>query len=394
MTTIILIIIYLAFISLGLPDSILGVSLPSMIDEWNIGLSVGGLIAMVITIGTIISSFASGYVIKKLGTARTTLISCLMTSGALFGMASAPDWYWLLFLAVPLGLGAGSVDTALNNYVALNYRAHHMNWLHSFWGVGATAGPLIISFNLARHGWRTGYSTIAAVQLGIAVLFLLSLPIWLKKGEGDTDGDGEQGANSPAILKTKGALASMAVMLFYCAVETSVGLWGSSFLISAESLSPQKAASWMSLYYGGITAGRVLSGFASFRMSNKNLIRTGLAVSFSAVVLLMLPLPSYVSGAAMILTGLGLAPVFPAMIHEAPIRFGKERSRIIIGFQMGSAYIGIAMFPPLFGLIFQHSSAALLPYAAFAITAVLIIITEYLAAVFKAGTGESKKQNQ
>lgn len=369
MGTAVLIIIYIAFISLGLPDSILGVSLPAMREEMGMSLGAGGAISMVVLGGTIVSSFFSAPVIRKFGTARVTLISSIMTGGALLGFSLAPGYWWLIALAVPLGLGGGTVDTALNNYVALNYKARHMNWLHSFWGVGATLGPLTMAWALSSHGsWRFGYRGVSGVQFVLAVILLLSLPLWkMHKNRKEAAGE-PQPEPEPAILKSRsvfripGAVPAFATMLFYCSVEASVGLLGSSFLVEVRGMIASNASFWMSLYFGGITVGRFMSGVASMAFSNRQLIGYGSIITLVGSLLLLIPLsPAYI-GLGFVLMGLGLSPIFPAMLHETPTRFGSAYSQKIIGYQMGFGYVGSAFIPPMLAWLFQYISLSVYPY--------------------------------
>lgn len=389
MATILLILIYAAFISLGLPDSLLGVAWPSIQTSWNLSLDAAGLVSMTIVAGTIVSSFLSGIIIEKIGTGKITFISCLMTGIALLGYSFAPSYIWLILLAVPLGLGAGTVDTALNNYVALHFKSHHMNWLHSFWGVGATLGPVIMAGALSSSSWQSGYRTVAIIQLTIAVLLLFSIPLWAKHKTiknfplDENESSGPVKLKVSDVLKTKGLKYSLLAFLFYCAAELSVGLWGSSYLIQVKNTSIDTAAYWIALYYGGITVGRFISGFASFKLSNVALIRTGLIITLTGMILLVLPLPEQICCAPLVLIGLGLAPIFPSMIHETPTRFGKHKSQMIIGLQMGFAYIGSAFFPPVFGYIFSNSSIALLPVMLIACAVAVIICTERITILVK-----------
>jgi len=384
---ILLLIIYLAFISLGLPDSILGVVIPALQKDWGISLGAGGVISMITIGGTIVSSFTSGHIIGRFGTGKIILISCLLTGSALFGFSFAPSYYWLLFLAVPLGLGGGSVDTALNNYVALHFKARHMNWLHSFWGVGATIGPLIMARTLQHSfSWRSGYRTISYIQLLLAVILMFSMPLWAwhnrtKKTENENGGKAQP--NKARVFGIRGVKHAFAVMLLYCSVEISVGLWGSSFLVRAKGFSIENAASWMALYYGGITAGRFLAGFVSFKLTNVQMIRTGILTALAGTFFLFLPLPPVFLGPSFILTGLGLSPVFPAMLHETPVRFGTDMSQKIVGYQMGFGYIGSALIPPLLGLILQYAGVALFPALMSAAVLAMFIVSEGLRLIVR-----------
>ena len=389
-TAILLILIYLAFISLGLPDSILGVALPAIRDEWGLQLRTGGLIATVIVGSTIISSFASGHIIKRVGTGKIVFFSCLMTGLALFGFSAAPSFIWLIILAVPLGLGGGSVDASLNNYVASHFKAHHMNWLHSFWGVGATLGPVIMSISLKGSGlWRSGYRTISLFQLSLALILLLSLSVWKKadkqktlSSESETppaaSGNIKPEGRSGTVFGTPGVAYAFAVMMSYVSVEASIGLWGSSFLIQARGYAIDRAALLIAMYFGGITVGRFFSGFLSFRLSNIMMIRLGILISLTGIILLLLPLKGFMPGAAVILTGLGLSPIFPAMMHETPNRFGKELSQVLIGYQMGFAGIGSAVLSPLMGVLLQASSIKLFPLYIIILSAAMLVSSERL----------------
>jgi len=376
-TVLLLSLIYLAFISLGLPDSILGVAFPVFQAEWNLPLGAGGIINMVVIGGTIISSLTSGWILEKIGTGKVALISCLLTGTALLGFSISPTFLWLILLAVPLGLGGGAVDTALNNYVALHFKAHHMNWLHSFWGVGATAGPVIMGAALVlTDSWRMGYRTISLIQLFLAAILMVSLPLWKKhkslseqrqvplndSGEkGDPKDHQKEPQKGMAVFKIPGVMAALVTLILYCAIESAAGLWGSSFLIRERGLSAEAGAFWMAMYYGGITAGRFFSGFLSFKFNNTQLIRMGTVMTFMGVVSLFFPLPMVLVGAAFTLIGLGLSPIFPTMLHETPRRFGKENSQRIIGLQMGFGYFGHAFLSPLLGVIMQFSGLSYLP---------------------------------
>lgn len=378
-TTVLLIIIYLAFISLGLPDSILGVAIPALRAEWNIPLAATGVISMIIVGGSVVSSFFSDFIIKRVAPGKIIFLSCLVTGLSLLGFSFSPSVYWLYLLALPLGLGGGTVDATLNNYVASHFKAHHMNWLHSFWGVGATLGPVIMSWNLVNSSWQMGYRTISFIQLVLALFLLLSIPIWTRHrgGEFQECPDTPKTSNIN-IFSLHGTTYLFISMLLYCAVELGTGLWGSSFLVSYRGLSVDGAARYVAIYYGGITIGRFLSGFISFKLSNKQLIRYGLITAFSGVLLLLLPLPRTLIGGGLILIGLGLAPVFPSMIHETPNRFGKDLSQKIIGYQMGFAYIGSAIIPPLLGCLFQNLSLSLLPLTLLIMIVSLIVTSELL----------------
>ncbi|MBD2871111.1 MFS transporter [Paenibacillus arenilitoris] len=377
MATFFLLIIYLAFISLGIPDSLLGVAWPVMQPEIGAPFESAGLLSMVIAGGTIVSSLLSGSVIRKLGTGKLTLVSCLMTAGALLGFSLAPSLLWLIALAIPLGLGGGAVDAGLNHYVAAHYKAHHMSWLHCFWGVGATLGPIIMSAHIAGdQSWRSGYMTVALIQFGLVVLLFVTLPLWKRvaalhhsAGEqvpAESGSDGEQGRREPANdgrhpLRMKGAKVTMLAFLFYCGAESTVGLWGASFLVGARHLSAETAATWISLYYGGITLGRFIAGFVTLTVSNRALILIGQLFALAGGLIVLFPLPGALTLTGFMLIGLGLAPIYPCLLHETPARFGKDQSAKLMGYQMAVAYTGTTVLPPLFGVIASGTSVAWFP---------------------------------
>ncbi len=375
MITLLLVIIYLSFISLGLPDSLLGSAWPAMRTDMALPVSYAGILSFIITGGTIISSLLSDKVIRRFGTGKVTAVSVGMTAFALLGFSISPGFLWLCFLAVPLGLGAGSVDTALNNFVALHYKARHMSWLHCFWGVGATAGPIIMSLFIGiQSGWKIGYRTIGIIQVCLVVILFASLPLWKKVG-GSTKTEELTGA-SPSfidILRVNGAKPAFLTFFCYCALESSAGLWGSSYLVLVKGVSSGTAAKLVSLYYFGITLGRFISGFITMKLSNRSLIRIGEAVVITGLVCLLLPIDIVlIQTVGFLLIGLGCAPVFPSLIHETPTRFGKDLSQTFIGIQMACAYIGSTLMPPIFGFIAQKTSFGLFPF--FLLTALLLMI--------------------
>ncbi|MGG3662325.1 MFS transporter [Bacillus gobiensis] len=362
-----LIIIYLAFISLGLPDSLLGAAWPVMHMDYGESLETAGLLYMVIAGGTIVSSLISGILIKRFGTGNVTFISCILTASALIGFTFAPSMIWLVVCCVPLGLGAGAVDSALNNYVAAHYKAHHMSWLHCFWGVGATAGPIIMSQFITGHGsWRNGYLTVAIIQFALVIILLFTLPLWnrFSKTNQETNKDivlPEQPRQQVNPLKIKGVKLTLIAFLFYCGVEITVGLWGSSFLVNSKGLAPGDAALWVSLFYAGITVGRLITGFITMKVSNKLLIRSGQIMTVSGALLLILPFPIGFSLVGFMIVGLGLAPIYPCMLHETPARFGKENSQTLMGYQMAVAYSGTTFLPPFLGWVASYFSMGIFP---------------------------------
>ncbi|WP_037288143.1 MFS transporter [Saccharibacillus sacchari] len=398
-----LIVIYLAFISLGLPDSLLGAAWPVMRPDLGAPLESAGMLAMIVAAGTIVSSLASGKLIAKLGTGPLTLLSCLMTAAALLGFSFAPSLIWFALLAIPLGLGAGAVDAALNHYVATHYEAHHMSWLHCFWGLGATGGPLLMSYFIKEHdSWRSGYTAVAMIQFGLVIVLLVTLPLWKKIAARRAENPvtevaidaanhdsatvpeplaDEQPAKQP--LRLPGVKMSLLAFLFYCGVETTVGLWGASFLVGARDVSAVTAAGWISLYYGGITIGRLITGFITLKVGNRALILAGQIISVIGAVLLMLPLPDVVVLIGFVLIGLGFAPVYPGLIHETPARFGRANSAKLIGYQMAVAYTGTTFLPPLFGVLASQTGIGLFPIVTLLLVVFMLLSSEQVNRAIK-----------
>lgn len=393
MATLLLVIIYLAFISLGLPDSLLGAVWPVMQTDFDAPLETAGLLFMTIAGGTIISSLVSGRILKRFGTGKVTFVSTLLTAGALLGFYFAPSIFWLFLCAIPLGLGAGAIDAGLNDYVATHYKAHHMSWLHCFWGVGATLGPIIIAQYISERNWGNGYLTISCIQFVLALILLFTLPLWnrvnsnnnllIENPENFKDGSYNEQAEKVKPLQINGVKLALTSFLFYCGAEATMGLWGSSFLVNVKELSPAAAAKWVSLYYAGITIGRFITGFITFKINNLTLIRMGQIIAFAGAALLVLPLPSIFSLIGFILVGLGLAPIFPCMLHETPARFGKKDSQTIMGYQMAVAYTGSTFMPPLLGFTASHLTISIFPFGIVVFVAAMFLSSEKLNSVLK-----------
>ncbi len=366
MVSVLLAVIYVAFISLGLPDTVLGAAWPVMVEEFEAPLSYAGVVSMIIAFGTIVSSLLSDGLTRRLGAGLVTALSVLTTALALFGFAVAPSFWMLCLVAIPYGLGAGAVDAALNNYVALHYASRHMSWLHCFWGVGATVGPYIMGWAIgAQHGWRTGYGTIAAFQILLTAVLFFSLPLW-KRRPTAADGSGEV-EEAPIGLrqavKIKGVKAMLVAFFGYCAFETTAGLWASSYLVEYRGVDAETAATFAALFYLGITLGRLVSGFVADRFGDKNMIRMGVAVMAAGLLLIILPIPT-TTGAliGLVILGIGGAPVYPSIIHSTPAHFGAENSHAIVGIQMACAYCGSTFMPPVFGLLAQYVHMATYPF--------------------------------
>ena len=363
--TALLVIIYISFISLGLPDALLGAAWPVMSTDLGAPLSLAGMLSMIVAGGTIVSSLTSERVIRRFGTGLVTAFSVTMTAVALLGIALSSGIGWLCLFAVPLGLGAGAVDTALNNFVALHYQARHMNWLHCFWGVGATAGPAIMSlFLTTQGGWKMGYGTIGTLQAVLVVALFVSLPLWKKAGNANpqTELTDQKPQKLMHTLQTPGVKPAMLCFFAYCALELTTGLWGSSYLVMVKGIPAASAAQWISYFYLGITAGRFLSGFLSIRLRNSTMIGIGLMVIGFGLIAILLPFHPVFQQVGLALTGLGCAPIFPAMLHDTPRRFGASMSQRLIGLQMASAYLGSTLAPLLFSAIVQYVDIALFPY--------------------------------
>ena len=379
MASLLLAIIYISFVSLGLPDALLGAAWPIMQTELSVPVSYAGGISLIIAIGTVISSLQADRMIKWLGTGRIMVISVAMTAAAIFGF-SISDSYWMLCLwAVPYGLGAGCVDAALNNYVAIHYASRHMSWLHCMWGLGASIGPYIMGAALTGGmSWNRGYSIIAVFQVVLTAVLLFSLPLW-KKPSGGSAGDVQaKPLTMKQILSIRGAKEVMIAFFCYCALEQTAILWGSSYLVMNNGMDEETAASLASLFLMGLTAGRALNGFLTYRISDTNLIRLGQGIIGLGIVIMLLPLGNGASFAGLMLCGLGCAPIYPCIIHSTPDHFGEENSQALIGVQMASAYIGICCMPPLFGIIANHLSASLLPWYLGAILVLMAVMNEQL----------------
>ena len=362
MVSLLLAIIYLAFISLGLPDALLGSAWPVMHQELRVPLSWSGGVFMIIAVGTIVSSLLSDRLTRRLGAGKVTAISVAMTCAALFGFSFSRSYLALCLWAVPYGLGAGGVDAALNNYVALHYASRHMSWLHCMWGIGATLGPYIMGAALTGgYDWSMGYRVIGLLQLALTAALVLSLPLW-KSADGSGGGAERARALSlPEVVALPGAKAVMVCFFCYCALEQTVGLWASSYLVTVRAVDAVTAARYGSLFYLGITVGRAVSGFVTLRLNDSQMVRLGQGILVLGLVLVLLPLANSFALAGLIIIGLGCAPVYPSLIHATPAHFGAGRSQAIIGVQMASAYVGTSLMPPLFGWIAAHTSLRLFP---------------------------------
>lgn len=379
MVNLLLAIIYLAFISLGLPDGLLGAGWPSMYKDLNVPMSYAGLVSMIIAAGTIISSLFCDRLTKKLGTGYVTMLSVLLTALALFAFSISDSFWMICLFAIPYGLGAGSVDASINNYVALHYKSNHMSWLHCMWGVGAAVGPYVMGLVLTNgKSWHYGYSYIGIVQVVLTIILFFSIPLWEKSSQENEKPDSKEENNHvfslKEIIKIPGVLPIMITFFCYCSLEQIAGLWASSYLVLHHHVNADLAASFASMFYIGIMIGRGLSGFLTFKLNDKKMIRLGLIIIALGIILLMIPLGKYVALAALILVGLGCAPIYPCLIHSTPIYFGKVRSQAIIGVEMASAYVGTCLMPAFFGLIANKISISFFPYILSIILILMILM--------------------
>lgn len=362
MASLLIAIIYMAFISLGLPDSLLGSAWPVMYAELNVPLSYMGIISMIIALGTIFSSLASDFLTRKLGAGLVTAISVFMTAAALFGFSAANSFTALCIIAVPYGLGAGAVDAALNNYVALHFSSKHMSWLHCFWGVGASVSPYIMGICLTGGlGWQKGYFSVSMLQILLTVILFLSLPLWKKRND-KADKHNTNVVGLKGAFKIKGVPFVMAAFFCYCALESTAGLWASSYLSEYRGTSEETAAMFASLFYFGITAGRFACGFIAEKFGDKRLIRIGVCTASAGVAMILMPLETDIFAlTGLVVTGIGCAPIYPSIIHSTPDNFGKENSQSIIGIQMACAYTGTTLMPTFFGVLADNAGIFLYP---------------------------------
>ena len=382
MFQLLLLIIYLSFISLGLPDALLGAAWPSMYRELHVSISYAGAISMIIAFGTIISSLQSDRLTRKLGTGKVTAISVAMTAVALFGFSTSHSFVALCLWAIPYGLGAGSVDASLNNYVALHYESKHMSWLHCMWGIGAATGPYIMGYVLTNgRSWNSGYRVISVLQIILTMILFFSLPLWKNRPEIIDDNGQEVSAKALSlreVIRIPGAKEIMVCFFCYCALEQTAGLWASSYLSLYKGISAETAATFASMFYIGITIGRALCGFVTMKLNDVQMIRLGQVLIAVGILIMFLPFGQTLSLVGLIVIGLGCAPIYPCIIHSTPTHFGADKSQAIIGIQMASAYVGTLLMPPVFGLIANHITVALLPMYLFIILILMFVMHEAL----------------
>lgn len=378
MVQLLLAIIYISFISLGLPDSLLGSAWPIMYRELGVPISYAGIISMIITGCTIISSLFSDRLVRRLGTGLITMISVGMTAMALFGFSISQSFFLLCLWAIPYGLGAGSVDAALNNFVALHYKAKHMSWLHCFWGVGAALGPYIMGICLTRqYGWNRGYGAIAVIQVVLTIMLMLSLPLWKRNGRSEAEQIDAPPLSTKQLLSLPGAKPILVAFFCYCSLEMTTGLWGSSYLVMRKGMLPEAAASFTSLFYFGITVGRFFSGFLTVGLDSKQLIRLGQGIAAVGILLFMIGSGQLWLSLGLVMIGLGCAPIYPSLLHQTPERFGEQVSGSMMGLQMACAYIGSTLSPPVVGIFVDMVNVAWYPYFLMLFVIVMIFMVEY-----------------
>lgn len=377
MATVLLLVIFVGYIGLGVPDSLLGAAWPAIYADLNLPMSYVNFITVIIQGGTVISSFSSAYVIKKFGTAKTALISTAMTAVALGGFSVSKNIIWLCVSAIPLGLGAGSIDTALNNFVAMHYKAGHINFLHAFYGIGVSLSPYIMSIALKTdNNWRLGYRNAFLIQTAITVFLLLTMSVWgkVKFSKGNEEAETRIIKIRDAV-KISGVIESFVVFMSSCTIESLCLVWGSTFLVEAKGFSAERAAKIITIYFVGMALGRFVSGLISSKVSTVNRILLGQGITLVAVVLMMLKLPAATLTVALFSVGFGNGPIFPNMTHLTPINFGADISQSVIGMQMGFAYVSIMFTPIFFGFIAQNIGVWMFPYCMFAALAMLLSST-------------------
>ena len=376
MTHLLLAVIYLSFVSLGLPDALLGAAWPSMYPDLGAPVSYAGLVSTIISVGTVVSSLNSHRMTRLLGPGKVTALSTGLTAAALFGFSLCRSFPMLCLVAIPYGLGAGGVDAAINNYVAIHYPSRHMSWLHCMWGIGAAVGPGIMGAALTRFAWPAGYRIVGGLQLLLTAALFLSLPLWAKSGGRSpekSEKKSETSMSNRQVLRLPGVMAIVVTFFCYCALESTAGLWAASFLVLGRGVDETTAAAFASFFYLGMTLGRFVNGFLTLRFSDRFLVRLGGAVAGVGALSLLLPLGRIFAAAGLVTVGLGCAPVYPCMIHETPALFGADKSQSIIGVQMAAAYLGTALIPPLFGLLLRRLTPALYPPSLLLLTALMLL---------------------
>lgn len=377
-----IILIYLSFISLGLPDGLLGAAWPSIYPSFSVPVSYAGYVTMIIAGGTIVSSLSSDRLSRRFSTQIILVVSVALTALAIFGFSFSTAYWQLCLWAIPYGFGAGAVDSSLNNYVSLHYKSRQMSWLHSFWGVGATLGPYIISLCLGHSlGWNWGYRIVGIIQVVLVGILLVSSPLW-KANEKAALVQGEAVKSEHLGFFRTWGLKGTAFVFFsffaYCSLESTAGLWSASYFVLNRGLAEERAASWASLFYLGIGVGRFLMGFLANALGDRKMVRIGLGILLCGLIVLMIPYGEYTPLVGLLLVGFGCAPVYPSLIHETPTSFGAEHSQEVIGIEMATAYVGSTFMPPLFGLLARYVDILYFPYYLVFFFVLLVLLSECL----------------
>ena len=378
MFTLLLLVIYIAYIGLGLPDSLFGTAWPAIYPQWGLPISHANFVTIINCMGTTTASMLSARIIKKLGTGGVTALSTALTAVSLLGISYSQNFWWICILSLPLGLGAGAIDTALNNYVATHYSASHMSFLHCFYGVGITVSPYIMSLALSDNStWQKGYRLAFFVQLGITLVMILALPLW-KKVKTTEEASGEED-NEILVLSYKQMLGNTSIVMILlafmtsCALEAMCNIWGATYLVDAKGFHPEKAASLIMFYYIGFTLGRFLSGVLANKLSSWFLTCSGISICGLATIIILLPLPGIFSAVGLCLMGFGVGPIFPNLTHLTPIIFGKKISQSVIGAEMAMSYVAYMGIPFVFGLLARNISIHVYPWFVAVIFATCII---------------------
>ena len=380
MFSLLLPVIYLSFISLGLPDALLGAAWPVVHVEFGVPVSYMSFVGLTISACTVISSLMADRIIRRFGTGPVTAVSTAITAMGLVGFGMSNAYWQLLVLAIPYGLGAGCIDAALNNYVAVHYESRHMSWLHCMWGIGASAGPFIMSAVLTSdQNWSAGYLSIAVIQAVLTAILFFTLPAWKKTGTAEAEQ--EQSLSLMEVIRIPGAKEVMVAFFCYCGLELTAGSWASSYFVLKDGLVPEEAAGYASLFYIGITVGRAISGFVTMKLNDTQMIRLGQGIIGFGIVLMLLPLGKYATIAGLLCIGLGCAPIYPCIIHSTPAHFGSERSQAMIGVQMASAYVGNCTVTPFFGFLAGSVGVWLLPFYLLGILVLMVVMHERLTRI-------------
>lgn len=379
MGSLLLALIYICFISLGLPDSLLGSAWPVLHTEIDVPVSFAGIISMTIFLGTILSSLFSDKLLCKFGAGKVTAVSVTMTAVALFGFSISNQFWMLLLWAIPYGLGAGGVDAILNNYVALHFKAQHMSWLHCMWGVGASISPYIMSFALVKlDNWNYGYLIVSIIQIILSVVIFASIPLWKNGATNTANEEQSKSLSFKEIFSIKGAIPCFLTFFAYCSLELTTSLWASSYLVQKWAFTPETAAGFASMFYIGITLGRLANGFLAMKLGDHFLIRMGLGIITAGIALLLVPFHSAFALIGFVIIGLGCAPIYPCIIHMTPSVFGEDKSQAMIGVQMAFAYTGFLIMPSLFGVIADYISISLLPVYQLVLLILMFLMHEFI----------------